>query len=59
MAGMPFASFKPEGWQQFSFGMAAKLPIGAGRAAAAQRAKGDCQDVVARMAAGIAGAQPN
>ena len=57
--GMPFSSFKPERLRQFPLGMAAKLPIGAGLAVAARRAKGDCQDVAARMAAGIAGAHPN
>ena len=53
---MPFSSFRKEGLQEFPFGVAEKFHIGAGLAAAEHGAKGDYQDVVEGMAAGVAGA---
>ena len=45
-----------EGLEEFPFGVAEEFHVGAGLAAAEHSAKGDDQDVVEGMAAGVAGA---
>ncbi len=56
MAGDAVVQFQEGLSQEIPFGVAEKFHIGAGLAAAEHGAKGDYQDVVAGMAAGVAGA---
>ena len=55
VAGDAVVQFE-EGLEEFPFGVAEKLHVGASLAAAEHSAEGDDQDVVAGMAAGVAGA---
>ena len=56
VAGDAVAQFQEGLLQEFPFGVAEKFHIGAGLAAAEHGAKGDYQDVVEGIAAGVAGA---
>ena len=55
MVGDAVVQFEEGLLQEIPFGVAEKFQTGAGMAAAEHGAKGDYQDVVAGMAAGIAG----